>query len=191
MIVHPALLAASLLVDQAATDTDPDLNVAVDIAGALAWATLRANTTTAQVRAWLTTDMSEPRSILVRHGTVGSYTSAKALASYTALPKRTRAAIVDLVGDALTDAERGADEPVSYDYHADPRPQWNVRLRWPDDSVTNDHIKADSEQRAIERAKWNWPTAQVVHVAHDDEYEEWHQHWEDYHSVFPDRSELE
>lgn len=113
MIVHPALLAASLLVDQAATDTDPDLNMAVDIAGALTWATLHANTTTAQVRAWLTTDMSEPRNILVRHGTVGSYTSAKALASYTALSKRTRTAILDLIGDALTDAEHGADEPVS------------------------------------------------------------------------------
>ena len=115
MTVHPALTAASLLVDQAATDSDPDLNAAVDVAGALAWASLRANTTTAQVRAWLATDMSEPHGILVRHGTTGSYTSAKALAAYANLPERKRAAITDRIGDALTDAEHGADEPVSYD----------------------------------------------------------------------------
>lgn len=191
MTVHPTLTAASLLVDQAATDSDPDLNTAADIAGALAWATLRANTTTAQVRAWLATDMSEPHGILVRHGTPGSYTSAKALAAYTALPERTRAAITDRIGDALTDAELGADEPVSYDYHADPRPQWHVRLRWPNNTITNDHIKADNAQRAIERAKWNWPTAQVLHVAHDDEYAEWIEYWDEYHSIFPSRSELE
>ncbi|MFE6449631.1 hypothetical protein [Nocardiopsis dassonvillei] len=191
MTVHPALTAASLLVDQAATDADSDLNAAVDVAGALAWASLRANTTTAQVRAWLATDMSEPHGILVRHGTTGSYTSAKALAAYANLPERKRAAIIDRIGDALTDAEHSADEPVSYDYHADPRPQWNVRLGWPKDTITNDYIKADNEQRAIERAKWNWPTAQVLHVAHDAEYAEWIEHWDDYHSVFPDRSELE
>jgi hypothetical protein len=168
--MHPVVTAAMILGDRYAPALDTTLDEAAAVAAAVAAAASRAGVTPAQVRAWLGGDYADAHAILVRHGTHGSYASARILAAHAQAPERIRAAVADLITDALADAEREGCDP-GYDYVDDPRPQWVVRVIWPSGRIDVRYIKAGSSDCASQRAAWQWPAATRIHVFFDHRYE--------------------
>ncbi|WP_017559846.1 hypothetical protein [Nocardiopsis baichengensis] len=57
-------------------------------------------------------------------------------------------------------------------YADDPRPGWRVRLSWPGGTSHEDAIRGEDRQDALERARWNWPNAEVEILGPDEEPEQ-------------------
>lgn len=165
-MTHPLRTAAISLQDQAAMNMD--LIETARVAHILASAAEAGDVPTPRVRGWLhTRDLDTPRTILTQHGTPTSYGLARDLFDDQDVRQS-----LDRISDVLTDVELDRGDDGSYDYFADPRPQWLVRIVWPNGAVDHDAIKANTQKQAIERADWNWPGSARVFVSYDHGHDE-------------------